>query len=291
MKTVSVVSAAYDVRFCFMLKRVLTGIVIVIAVTGAFILRQLVDHRLFNIMIFAFSVFGTFEMLRAFGDNVTFFCKCVVWAYAIVSVPLMTFLSAEVWGITTFIGVLLIISSLVFEFKNASVPSIGHSLIALLYPSGMLGAMTALNVSGDRGFIALLLVFVVTPFADTGAYVIGSILKGKRLSPEISPKKTISGFIGGLIVGAIGGLLVWLVFPAAKGVFVDGSLEWVVYLALSVVCSAVSVFGDLTEGALKRKLGIKDMGGLLPGHGGMLDRIDSTMYSAVFVYLVFSFLI
>ena len=270
-----------------MLKRTLTGIGIIIITAGVFCLRQFVDYRLFNLLFFLLAVIGTFEILRALGDRVTALAKCVVWAYALALVPLMTFFD-NVWAIVTFIASLAVIGTFVLEFDKVSIESVGAALLALFYPTGMLGAAIALNVAGDNGFVALLLVFVVTPFADTGAYLLGSLIKGPKLSPVISPHKTISGFIGGLFSGALGSCLVWLIFPAAKGLFVSADWEWVIYLIIGLVATAVSVFGDLTEGAMKRKLGIKDMGNILPGHGGVLDRIDSTMFVAVFVYFIFA---
>ena len=269
-----------------MLKRTLTGLFIIAVMVGAFLLRQFVDYRLFNILIYVFAIAGTFEMLRAFGDKLTFFNRSVVCAYALTVIPAMTFLSPDVWRMITFAATLLTLSSFVLEFRSASVESVSYSLLLLFYPTGLLTAMTALNVSGETGFIALLLVFVIASFSDTGAYFIGSLVKGRKLCPEISPKKTVSGFIGGLIGGSIGAVLVRIVFDGAKGMFFEGDLEWLIYLFVGLFGAAVSAFGDLVEGGMKRKLGLKDMGDVLPGHGGILDRIDSTMFTSVFIYFV-----
>ncbi|MBP5177922.1 MAG: phosphatidate cytidylyltransferase [Clostridia bacterium] len=277
-----------------MIKRLLTSAGVIITITGFFLLRQFVDYRLFNVLVFGLMITGTFEMVRAFKEKLTFFVKCVIWAYAISIVPLMTFF-ADVWAPVTFAAMLLIVSSLVFEFDAIDPEKAGVGMLALFYPAGLITAMAAVNgfgktVAGDSGFIPLLLIFVIAPFADAGAYIVGSIVKGKKLSPVISPNKTISGFIGGLVAGALGAFLIWLVFPSARGAVAGVSWEWALYIMIGFIASAVSTFGDLVEGALKRKLDIKDMGGLLPGHGGMLDRIDSTMYVAVLILVLFAFL-
>ena len=270
-----------------MLKRIITGAGVVVTLVGFFLLRQFVDYRLFNILIFAFAVFGTFEILRAFKEKVTPLGKTVVWVYALSAVPVVTFLGLSSGLTLTFAALLLILCTLVFEFGVSDDSAVGHALIAALYPTGLLVLMAGVNTP-ERGFIALLLVFVIAPFSDTGAFAIGSLLKGKKLCPNISPNKTISGFIGGLIVGAVGATLIWFIFPEAKGFFGGGDAEWIVYFGTGLIGSAISAFGDLVEGAIKRKTGIKDMGDMLPGHGGILDRIDSTMFTAIFVFFIVS---
>lgn len=269
-----------------MIKRSITAVFIVAAMVGAFLLRQFVDVRLFNILIYAFSVIGTYEMVRAFKDSLTIFLKTVLFLYAICLTPVYTFLGGVLSLILTLVIVVLILSSLVIEFERATLDGVQKALFTVVYPTVMLFPMLVLNDIGEVGLIPMLLIFVIAPFSDTGAYLIGSLIKGPKLCEHISPKKTISGFIGGLLGGALGAFLVWLIFPLSKGLFMNGKLEVVLYLVIGFVGAAVSAFGDLVEGALKRKLKIKDLGNLLPGHGGILDRIDSTMFVGVFVYLM-----
>ena len=128
-----------------------------------------------------------------------------------------------------------------------------------------------------------MLSFVISPLSDTFAYFVGSLIGGKKLCPKISPKKTWSGAIGGTLGGALGGLLVYLVFKPSVAV----SVPVLLFIITGVVASVINIFGDLTESYLKRKCGVKDSGKILPGHGGILDRIDGTSFVLPFIYLVF----
>jgi len=126
------------------------------------------------------------------------------------------------------------------------------------------------------GFVILAL--MLAWFADTGGYFAGRFLGKHKLYEAVSPKKTIEGAIGGLL-GALGGAL-WGAFG-----YVKGDLEWKHAVPLALVGAALGQAGDLAESLLKRSTGVKDSGGILPGHGGILDRIDALMFTATTVYL------
>lgn len=126
------------------------------------------------------------------------------------------------------------------------------------------------------------------------AYLVGSLLKGKKLCPAISPNKTISGAIGGLLGGIAASVLTYVLLNAINYEFTLGISSTpllVLFMVLSgAVLSAADELGDLVESFIKRKTGIKDMGTLFPGHGGMLDRIDGLSFVTLFSFVIFSFL-
>jgi phosphatidate cytidylyltransferase len=125
---------------------------------------------------------------------------------------------------------------------------------------------------------ALLFLFVLVWMADTAAYFTGSLLGKTKLAPYISPGKTVEGVVGG-VIGAV--LLAWLCGTMLWKFDPEQLARWI---GLAVVTALFSVVGDLTESKLKRVAGAKDSGSLLPGHGGMLDRIDALSAAApVFV--------
>ncbi len=121
------------------------------------------------------------------------------------------------------------------------------------------------------GFAKLVFIIVIVIAADSFAYLGGSTFKGPKFAPKISPNKTWSGFFSGVIGGGLIGML------AAKIIGFDPMLG----LKIAIPIVVASVFGDLLESALKRKLNVKDAGDLLPGHGGLLDRLDSLMLAVI----------
>jgi phosphatidate cytidylyltransferase len=127
--------------------------------------------------------------------------------------------------------------------------------------------------SHPRGLAWLLLTIVVTWLSDTGAYLIGRAAGRRPLIPRISPKKTIEGLAGGLACAAATGAI-------GVALFGLGIPWWAGFLA-GLAIGAIGVIGDLAESLLKRQAGVKDSGTLIPGHGGMLDRLDALLFTWV----------
>jgi phosphatidate cytidylyltransferase len=136
---------------------------------------------------------------------------------------------------------------------------------ALLVPAVMLRNETTL------GFAAILFLFAVVWAEDTGAYFAGRLIGGPKLAPAISPHKTWSGALGGTVAGIVAGSLV----IAAAGV------PWrPAHLAVAFALTVAAQLGDLAESAVKRRFGVKDASALIPGHGGMMDRVDGLLFAA-----------
>lgn len=149
--------------------------------------------------------------------------------------------------------------------KNATATT-----FALMYPGFISGFIFLLARSGD-GFAYISLLVILVGLNDTFAYLTGVLIGKHPMAPKISPKKTWEGFIGGLVFAAIGSAF-------AFNYFLDQEL-WVGALAGGIGALAATT-GDLIESAIKRDLSLKDMGTLLPGHGGMLDRLDAALITA-----------
>lgn len=130
----------------------------------------------------------------------------------------------------------------------------------------------------DTGLWAGLMLGCVIWITDTAAYFTGRQVGGEKLAPDISPGKTWSGAIGGFTAGTLVGLVVWLLVAPQS--------PWWIGLVLSAALSIVGQVGDLAESGIKRRFRVKDSGDIIPGHGGLMDRLDSLTFGALFVYLV-----
>jgi phosphatidate cytidylyltransferase len=149
---------------------------------------------------------------------------------------------------------------------------------APFYIGGLLCALAL--VRRDAGAVGPHYVFMCLTFAwlaDTGGYFFGRFLGKRKLYEAVSPKKTRAGFVGALIGAEVGAALAHFVYLR--------SIPLAQALALGLVAGALGQFGDLVESLLKRSTGIKDSGSIVPGHGGMLDRIDALIIVAPIVYL------
>ncbi len=179
-------------------------------------------------------------------------------------------------GITVVTGFYLIKNLFSAKIRRLSKPYKLH--ITLFYVISGFVFLTLLPSHGDEFSpytVAGLFVLIWTN--DTFAYIVGKSFGRHKLFPSISPKKTIEGFFGGLI------------FACVASYFIHkftGSLNFNIWLSLAVVMSTLGTLGDLIESKLKREAGVKDSGTLMPGHGGLYDRLDSILFASPFIYLV-----
>ncbi|WP_456428225.1 phosphatidate cytidylyltransferase [Nitratifractor sp.] len=148
-----------------------------------------------------------------------------------------------------------------------------RSLFPILYPT--VGMLFLWMLYREYGMLSLLWILVIVALTDVGAYYTGRKL-GKTPFCPTSPKKTLEGVFGGIALGTLGGFLLMI---GHQNLFFGA-------LFVAFLTSVASVFGDLFESYLKREAGVKDSGTLLPGHGGVLDRIDGYLYAAVALYVL-----
>ena len=162
------------------------------------------------------------------------------------------------------------------------------NVFTILYPVTLLAIVFIMNK--NYGMIPVLLAVGISTVSDAAAYFIGSALGKKKIFPKISPKKTYAGCIGGVLGGALGGIVVYLIFELAKFptyvifTFTDllNGVQWAVILLYAFIGAIMAVFseiGDLAASRIKRQIGIKDYGKILGSHGGIMDRIDSILFS------------
>ena len=190
---------------------------------------------------------------------------------------------AHNWGVSAIggWGALAIAATLLFysitprdnPLENTSVTILGMAWIGLL-------SFAILIAAGPHPVAYIVFLALLVAFNDIGAYFVGSSFGKRKLAPTVSPNKTIEGFVGGLITGAVASSVL-ISFPAWSNI---GLAKGLVF---ALVIGMFAPLGDLAESMVKRAIGVKDMGSVLPGHGGMLDRIDGFLFAVPAVYVLF----
>ncbi len=281
--------------------RLISGTCYIAILAVAFLLKIFVHDLCFDALVYLFSVIGGFEMLRAMGEKTTKTQKAIVFGFNLVCVPGCALMEGLLFGgghgvafLSALYFVLAVteLSLLVAKHEETSLESVGVSLLSATYPTLFLGLLTLTNhISGVfSSDLAILFIFVISPIADSLAYVFGRFLKKyfpKKMAPVVSPNKTVIGGIGGLVGGVLGGGLLYVIYNAVAGSFEKVYLYLPIYLGVGLLLAVATAFGDLVESCVKRKVGLKDMGKIMPGHGGVLDRIDGSMFATVAVYACF----
>lgn len=168
--------------------------------------------------------------------------------------------------------------------NNNPVKSLAHSMLAQIYIGVPLACM------GATAFImnpkVILIVFMMLWINDTGAYIVGSMIGRHKLFERISPKKSWEGFFGGVIFNLIAATLFCYCSDTFMGLHSD-IIQWI---GLAVIVTVFGTLGDLIESMFKRHFNIKDSGNIIPGHGGILDRIDSFLLAMPAVCVFFAFM-
>ena len=247
------------------------------------------------VLLSVFAVAGIIEFNRLTGVNrpyifrIVLDCAAAVWLlYATAQYGM-----AISHGLGIFLPYLLYLLYVVcrstFLPHQAMLPSLGNSLIGQLYIAVPLALTIRLTLEVDPyssmtqyNGLLLLAIFIFIWVNDTGAYLVGSRWGKRRLAPSISPKKSVEGSIGGILLVLLSAVILrLLLFP---------ELSWLRILLIAAVVAIFGTIGDLFESSLKRRACVKDSGKLIPGHGGILDRIDSLLLAVPAVYLLLAVL-
>lgn len=160
-----------------------------------------------------------------------------------------------------------------YRHDGHPVESLAHSFMGQVYVALPLALMSVMYGSGEGGRMLVLTMFIMIWLNDTGAYCVGSLLGRHRLFPRISPKKSWEGFVGGVVFDLVSAPVFYYCFG---GMYHDSVSLWFL-LGMGLVVGVMGTLGDLVESMFKREAGVKDSGTILPGHGGILDRIDSLL--------------
>ncbi len=300
--------------------RIITGTFISIAYIAVLLLAMYVHPICFDVFIFLLAVCGVYEMCKAvanFSSEPIFIIDliAVVVGFAGFWFSQYFFKTNAAGMIGYFIALAVMIIATIITTAASKTYVKGNAIstiFVMLYPTALLMFAVGLNyfidwtspaslVSASLPYrtAGIAMMFLVPALTDVFAYQIGSVVKGKKLCPSISPNKTISGAIGGLFGGIVGAgivlLLSYLSIEFKVNLFGLGKMltdSWtttiVNYVMLGLFGSVFDQMGDLAASFVKRRAGIKDYSNLLPGHGGILDRVDGFMFTGVFFYMYFA---
>jgi len=309
--------------------RFLTGLAIIFVVAIMFLTKIIIGQTwIFDIFIGLVTIIGAIEFSKILSkmglfNNEFLITIFPVFLYSLIilsikmQIPIYLFVLLTVLTMfaLAFISILISyvkkpettkemrirqIRTSVWKF---SVHKAGQTLIGFVYPSLIFMILILfnhieelgylLNVSGFNGLLSLLVLavsFLIPFLCDTFAYLMGGFIGGKKLCPQISKAKTISGAIGGVLWTSLILVVLFLIFNAdtiLTPVFTSLGLEWWHFAVLGVVGGVACVYGDLFESFMKRKAKVKDSANFLPGHGGVVDRIDSFIASLPVVLIFF----
>lgn len=262
----------------------------------------------FDAVFWFVSVMGAYEFMRAVGDiskaqwwTVMVTCSLIAPSFVITKLALGSNEALVMFMGVASIGMMIVSSLMVFDFTHSNLRSTALSELCILY-CGILGG-TCVNVNRMwlNSFVAIVFMFAVTILVDTFAFLFGSTLGKKfpqKLAPHTSPNKTIVGGIGAVIGGLVAAVITYVICEfipvspfehnaSSLFVYTGRTPKLISLIIISVPTSIIAVLGDLFESAIKRHCGVKDMGNILPGHGGILDRFDSMLYTSVSIVVSF----
>ncbi|HHV51610.1 MAG TPA: phosphatidate cytidylyltransferase [Clostridiales bacterium] len=191
--------------------------------------------------------------------------------------------------IAFFVFLLAIVCLQIYNYETQQIEQTSFAFfMSSVFPASM-AFLVLLRNFNEHGLFYVLLAIIIAWMSDIGAYFIGTFFGKHKLCPQISPKKTVEGLLGGIAVSVIGSVIAGIVY---QNFFVKETAEVVIWqiALLALVSAPLSVLGDLFASLIKRQHHVKDFGNIIPGHGGVMDRFDSLLLVVPFLYIVINFL-
>lgn len=280
-----------------MLKRAVTAIILVGYAFAMLYLGTAVHYGFLDALIMSFAFVGTYEMYHTFRKSEYKNSWGAPLLLCVAIYPLWYFLGYK--GILIALSLSICLALAVFTFKaEMELKDLLATIFSLIYPMALVSLAFALSREFPcGGTFAISFAIFLPVFSDTFAYLVGSTLGKRKLCPSISPKKTVAGAIGGLLGSVLCAVTFFLLFdlyaviPVGYVSFSDSvAVRAVVFVVLGIVGGVLAEIGDLAASRVKRTMNIKDFGNIFPGHGGVLDRLDSIMFTLVMFFTAFTFM-
>lgn len=252
--------------------RIISGVV---GVVLAVLVLALHKTFVFPLAIAALICIALFELYRA---GKCLHCRISVGAGMVygVTLPFLQYYGNRSAVIAvTFLCIVAMFAELVLLHKHVQYQETLFITAVTLLVAGSLNMLISLLYVSQYGLSCVILALSSAWIADTGAYFAGTFFGKHKLCPEISPKKTVEGFFGGIVVD----IAVMIVFALIYSLITHAHVHYLWLTFTAIVCAVISVLGDLSASVLKRQQGIKDFGNIMPGHGGVMDRFDSVLFT------------
>ncbi|WP_042471979.1 phosphatidate cytidylyltransferase [Bacillus ndiopicus] len=227
----------------------------------------------FAILVYAMAAVGLYEILKMKGITI-FSVPGILGALTLFTILLPENLAGKILEITSYtkfelliIGVILLLVYSVVVKNHFTFDDVAFVILSTLYVG--IGFYYFIETR-EAGLVFVIFALLIVWTTDSGAYFIGRRFGKNKLWPEISPNKTVEGFLGGVVVAVIAAIIMQFIVPF--------NISWTLLIVITIVSSIFGQMGDLVESAIKRHYDVKDSGTILPGHGGILDRFDSLLF-------------
>lgn len=267
-----------------MLQRIITAVV---GICVALVLVILSGTIAYNFTLAIITAILLWEILRAnkCNEHKLLFGVCVAFG------ALLPFFKLEI--LSSYVEIFYVVFALValflflFYFQKIKVEKFSYMVALTILVSFSMNCFLEIRNNYAHGLYYLCLTLAASWLSDAGAYFVGVTLGKHKLCPSISPKKTIEGAVGGVVITAIVFSLACLGYKLVLGYNgTDISVNYVVAVLFSLAASCLAILGDLVASLIKRQVDIKDFGNIMPGHGGLMDRFDSVLLVAPVMMLV-----
>lgn len=270
-----------------MVTRIITAVVGIAIAIGVLFLSA---TPVFNFTVAAIAVVMLYELLSA--------CKCihhkfhsvVCFAFAAVMPFLLEIEGMEIKYIVSTLCIFLVFIGYIAEHKTITFEKICCMLaVTLLTTLSMCCIVSLKNLDEIHGVCYVILCLAGAWLGDSGAYFVGTFLGKHKLCPEISPKKTVEGAVGGVLtVGLVFAVYAFFYRMVMGYRGIPFEVNYLYIVLMGFICGVLGIVGDLSASLVKRQFGIKDFGNIMPGHGGLMDRFDSVLFVAPFMMFMLS---
>lgn len=270
-----------------MKQRVLSSIVIILFFGTIIIFNNSFPASL-NLSISVISVFCVHELVKASGltGHWALHIPSLIVAAVIPFAGIISQGTFAVYSLYSFVMFLaLIIYHKTISFKELAII---YSM-SVIIPSALQTIVSTRALSNQHGMFYAIVAVLAAWIPDVGAFLVGTFFGKHKLCPDISPKKTVEGLLGGVLFSMFSMVLIGMFFSF---IYYGGEKQanYIALMLIGIGGALTSTVGDLSFSLIKRSCGVKDFGQIIPGHGGILDRFDSVIFTAPYVFLIVSFI-